>query len=188
MINKNAVPLLLALLLATACPVFSATASAPVTQTASGTASASAATPVTAELSEFPLMLKGVEVLIGKEIGREALTASLTKVLGESTAMEEKNRLQYDFQTNPESSPVALMIDWDSTGKIAGIILDGEEAPTKDLLAWLKKNAGASRKGAKDEGYTNTVWEYRGWTFTFRQGGSNEDTAYSITIAPAKAK
>lgn len=196
MINRNAVPLLLALLLATASPSFSATASAPVAPAASGTtsgvasgtASASVATPAAAEPSEFPLMLKGVEVLINKEVGREVLAASLTKVLGESTEMEEKTRLQYDFQTNPESSPVALMIDWDATGKIATILLDGEEAPTKDLLTWLKKQAGAGKAGDKEEGYTNTVWEYRGWSFTFRQGGSNEDTAYSITIAPAKAK
>lgn len=194
MIIKNGVPFFFALLLSTACPVFSATASEPAAQptstvTAGSVASATVSgTAQTADPSEFPLNLKGVEVLVGKDVKREVLNAALTKVIGDSTEMEEKSRLQYDFQVTPESSPVTLCVDWDASGKIAQIVLDGEEAPTKDLLAWLKKQAGDGKAGAKESGYKNTVWTHRGWAFTFRQGGSNEDTAYSITVVPQKEK
>jgi len=182
--NMKRVTVLLALLLTASCQGFAETASAPVVPSASETASVSASIP---DPSEFPLMLKGMEVLISKGIKREDLSARLTKIVGENTQMEEKSRLQYDFQTDEESAPMALVFDWDTAGKIAEIILDGENPPVKDLRAWLSKTAGPG-KTRKEKGYKTTTWKFKGWSFSFREGGSGEDTAYSFTIAPQKSK
>ncbi|MBU1105728.1 MAG: hypothetical protein KKB51_03585 [Candidatus Riflebacteria bacterium] len=183
--STKIVKIILAVLMTASCHGFAEAAVEPAAIAATETVSATAAT---SDSTEFPLMLKGTEVIFSKDAKREDLTAKLTQALGESTEMEEATRLQYDFQIDPESSSVTLVIDWDEAGNIAEIILDGEEIPTKELQAWLSKNAGAGKEGEKEEDYTNTVWEYNGWSFAFRAGGSDEDTAYSFTIVPLQSK
>ncbi len=189
MINTRFTTLALAFAMAATCQSFAETdvkPAAPVTvETASTTAVPAdvASTP-----AEFPLILKGTEVLVSRDAIRDDLTKKLTSILGEATEMEETSRLQFDFQVATESAPVALIIDWNEAGKIAEICLDGEEAPTKELQAWLEKNAGAGKEGEKEEGYKNTVWEHQGWKFTLRNGGDGEDTAYSFTVVPLTAK
>lgn len=189
MINRNFTTLALAFIVATACQGFAEAdvkpAAPAVVETASTTAVAADVASITAE---FPLMLKGTEVLFSKDAKRDELTAKLTSIIGEVTEMEETSRLQYDFQITNESAPVTLIVDWDQAGKIAEICVDGEEVPTKELQAWLEKNAGAGKDGEKEEGYTNTVWEHQGWKFTLRTGGDGEDTAYSFTIVPLSIK
>jgi hypothetical protein len=163
-------------------------ASGPAAVASSAPALDAAVAAPKADSPGFPLMLKGQEVLFTPSDKREELAARLTKIIGESTPMEEKSRLQYDFQLDPESYPVGLMIDWDAQGAIAEMIVDGENPVVKDLRAWLDKNAGSGKPGVKEDGYQNTVWEHNGWQFTFREGGENEDTAYSFTIVPLKSK
>ncbi len=189
MINTRLTTIALAFIVATACQGFAATEIKPADAT---TVEAASTTAVTADVAstaaEFPLMLKGTEVLIGRDVRREDLTAKLTPILGEATEMEEANRLQYDFQIATESAPVALIIDWNEAGQIAEICIDGEEVPTRELQAWLEKNAGPGKDGEKEEGYKNTVWEHLSWKFTLRTGGDGEDTAYSFTVVPLSAK
>lgn len=49
--------------------------------------------------------------------------------------------MQFDFQTDPEQAPMAIVIDWDEKGVIAEIALDdlSEEQNTvaRELKAWL---------------------------------------------------
>ena len=179
----------LAFILAAACQSFAETEVKSGATAAVEAASTTAATvDVNSATAEFPLMLKGTEVLISKDASRNDLAAKLTPILGEATEMEEANRLQYDFQIATDSAPVTLFIDWNEAGKIAEICIDGEEVPTKELQAWLEKTAGAGKDGEQEEGYKNTVWEHQGWKFTLRSGGDGEDTAYSFTVVPLSAK
>ncbi len=189
MINTRFTTVALAFIVAAACQSFAGVEVKPAAAAAVETASTTAVTAdVASATAEFPLMLKGTEVFIGRDATRDDLAAKLTPILGEAAEMEEASRLQYDFQIETESAPVALIIDWDEAGKIAEICIDGEEVPNKELQTWLEKNAGAGKDGEKEEGYQNTVWEHQGWKFTLRTGGDGEDTAYSFTIVPLSAK
>ncbi|HNX75362.1 MAG TPA: hypothetical protein PLM07_10840 [Candidatus Rifleibacterium sp.] len=189
MINKRLTTLAFALVAAAACQSFAEPDVKPVATPAVETASTTAVTADVATTSpEFPLMLKGTEVLISRDASRADLSAKLTPILGEATEMEEAARLQYDFQITTESAPVTLVIDWDEAGKIAEICIDGEDVPTKDLQAWLEKNAGAGKDGEPEDGYKNTVWEHLNWKFTLRAGGDGEETAFSFTIVPLSIK
>lgn len=145
------------------------------------------------EISNFPLMIKGTEVLINRDSKQEELGAKLTELLGDKVEMEEKNRLQYGFQVNEETAPMTIFMDWDKDGKIELICLDAmmeEQNPiAKELSAWLNKNAGAGKPVATDESDSGTtVWEYQGWSFTFNNGGDGEDSSYSFEITPLKDK
>lgn len=189
MINTRFTTVALAFIVAAACQSFAGVEVKPAAAAAVETASTTAVTAdVASATTEFPLMLKGTEVFIGRDATRDDLAAKLTPILGEATEMEEANRLQYDFQIATESAPVTLFVDWNEAGKIAEIRIDGEEVPTRELQAWLEKNAGAGKDGEKEEGYNNTVWEHQGWKFTLRTGGDGEDTAYSFTVVPLSAK
>jgi len=182
---KNVAKILLALLLVSLSPAIAETASGPATANASGTASPAVALN---DAAGFPLQLKGTEVLIDTDAKREDLESRLTKLLGEPTQMEEKTRLQYDFQIDLETAPITLVFDWDTQGKLAEIILDGESPVTLDLKAWLEKNVGNGKADKNDEEVIKSmVWEARGWQFTHRAGGENEDTVYSFNIVPLKS-
>lgn len=165
-------------------------ATAPV---ALGSAVVASATTDGMEVGNFPLMIKGSEVLINRASKQEELGAKLTELLGDRVEMEEKNRLQYGFQVNEETAPMTIFIDWDKDGKIELICLDAmmeEQNPiAKELSAWLNKNAGAGKPVATDESDSaTTVWEYQGWSFTFNNGGDGEDSSYSFEITPLKDK
>ena len=189
MIKTRFTAIALAFIVAAACQSLAETEVEPAATAAVETASATAVTgDVASATAEFPLMLKGTEVFISIDASRDDLAAKLTPIIGEATEMEEANRLQYDFQIATDSAPVTLFIDWNEAGKIAEVCIDGEEVPTKELQAWLEKNAGTGKDGEKEEGYKNTVWEHQGWKFTLRAGGDAEDTAYSFTVAPLSAK
>ena len=189
MINKRFTTLAFAFVMAAACQSFAEAEIKPVAPATIETASTTAvAADVATASPEFPLMLKGTEVLINRDASRADLAAKLTPILGEVTEMEEATRLQYDVQIATESAPVTLLIDWNEAGKMAEICIEGEDVPNKDLQAWLEKNAGAGKDGEKEEGYKNTVWEHHGWKFTLRAGGDGEDTAYTFTIVPLSTK
>ncbi len=156
-------------------------------------AETASATVGTVEMANFPLVIKGTEVLINRASKQEELEAKLTGLLGEKVEMEEKNRLQYGFQVNEETAPMTIFIDWDKDGKIELISLDAmmeEQNPiAKELSAWLNKNAGAGKPVSSDDSEsTTTAWEYNGWTFTFNNGGDGEDSSYSFEITPLAAK
>lgn len=189
MIKTRFTTIALAFIVAAACHSFAETEVKPVATATVETATTTAATAdVASSAADFPLMLKGTEVFISIDASRNDLAAKLTPILGEVTEMEEANRLQYDFQIATDSAPVTLCIDWNEAGKITEVCIDGEEVPTKELQAWLEKNAGAGKDGEKEEGYKNTVWEHQSWKFTLRTGGDGEDTAYSFTVVPLSAK
>ena len=54
---------------------------------------------------EFPLQFKGKEIVISRQTKRAELEPMLTKILGEKTALADKDTLQYD---GPHSEPRAF--------------------------------------------------------------------------------
>lgn len=190
------------ILLAASCPAFAEPASAPVltspavianatsTPTESGASSASAAR---SESQGFPLTVKGTEIFITSKTNREELSTKLQKLLGEITPMENKNRLQFDYQADPDEAPLTVIFDWDLKGNLAEIVLDAfaekQNKPGKDLKDWLTKNVGPGKANkSKPEIKENLTWEYNGWSFHFQDGNDGEESVYAFHIKPLKSK
>jgi hypothetical protein len=107
--------------------------------------------------------------------------------------MDDKGRLQYDVQFEPNEAPMAVVFDWDKAGKLVAVALDAssetQNPPAKALRTWLLKEAGPGKTArAKDGAIATTTWEHNGWRFTFRKGGDGEDSVFGFTITPVTAK
>jgi hypothetical protein len=172
--------LCLALVLASVCQVL---ATAPC---ALGATPAPAGKAVAAS---FPLLFKGVEVTIASHATREDLSAKLGRILGKHTPMNDKGRLQYDVQFDPNEAPMAVVFDWDKAGRLVAVALEAsseaQNPPAKALRSWLLKDAGPGKTTrGKDSGVATTTWEHHGWRFTCRKGGDGEDSVFGFAITP----
>lgn len=193
--NKNLLGvLMLAFLLALPGPLPAATASAPAP--ASAPADASGAASLASETSAtpgFPLRLKGTEILIHSQLKGTELESRLQEILGEKTQMEEKTRLQYDFQADPEEAPMTVLIDLDARGAIAEVALEAtsesQNPPARDLKAWLLEHSGPGTPESpktKKNPNPDTIWVFSGWRFAHHVVvDEGEDSAFSFRIVPA---
>ena len=135
----------------------------------------------------FPLVFKGKEVMITRQAKHAELEAALTKILGAKTDMEDKSRLQYDAQLDPNQAPLGVVLDWDKQDRLERVTLDAfseiQNPVAKTLKNWLTKNVGAGKTiKNKKTGYTTTTWDSNGWKFVFTQGGDGEDSTYAFHI------
>ena len=135
----------------------------------------------------FPLEFKGKEVMITCQAKHADLEAALTKILGEKTGMEDKSRLQYDAQLDPNQAPLGVVLDWDKQDRLVRVTLDAfsesQNPVAKTLKGWLTKNAGTGKTiKNKKTGYTTTTWDSNGWNFVFTRGGDGEDSTYAFHI------
>ena len=172
--------LCLAVVLASVCEILATAPCAPVATPAQAGKAAAAG---------FPLLFKGVEVTIASHATREDLSAKLRKILGKNTPMDDKGRLQYDVQFDPNQAPMAVVFDWDKAGRLVAVALDAsseaQNPPAKALRSWLLKDAGPGKTTrSKNGAVATTTWEHNGWRFTFQKGGDGEDSVFGFAITP----
>lgn len=146
-----------------------------------------------AAVAGFPLNFRGTDVTITSQLTREDLSAKLGKILGKNTPIADKGRLQYDVQLEPDEAPMAVVFDWDKSGRLVGVALDAaseaQNPPAKAIRNWLLNVAGPGKTiTSRAGGVATTTWEHNGWRFTFRKGGDGEDAVFGFSMTPLTAR
>ncbi|MDH5234476.1 MAG: hypothetical protein OEW77_05905 [Gemmatimonadota bacterium] len=140
------------------------------------------------QVQGFPLEINGQAIAIARGISRDSVTQALRRVFKEEpTATGSADRIQYDAQLVPDQAPVSLVFEFDTSGSLTHVILDGymeqQNPPVRTLVAWLDAHAGkATVTGTSPQ--TEMVWSYGGWTFTHTAGGDGQDATYAMRIDP----
>jgi len=141
--------------------------------------------PCLGQEAAFPLDLGGQEVSVWAAAEREDLTARIASALGGlEPSVQSEDRVQFDFQARPDLAPLTLWLDFDDSGKLAGVGLDAltqqQNPPAARLVAWLSAKAGpGSRKGK------TILWDHAGFRFVLtRIVNAGEDSAYRLEATP----
>jgi hypothetical protein len=136
----------------------------------------------------FPLEIMGQSLSISTITKRADILPDLKKIIKSAPSLSTPERIQYDFQAaGDKEAPMTLLIDFNKGGTISNIGLnaneEGQNPVAKKLLGWLGQYAGKPTVSTK----MGKVWKFREWEFSFKNGGSGEDSEYGFSISPLKS-
>ena len=138
-----------------------------------------------AESVSIPIEIRGKTLQLHAGMKRSEVLSALSTMLDDAPSVDTAERLQYDTVLVPDNAPVTVAFDFDNNGVVSGVAIDAFEKaqnpPVAALIEWLQKTAGKP----KSSGEGISTWRFGGWTIEHREGGSGEDSAYSVEIVPA---
>ena len=152
-------------------------------QAEGGNPVAAIARPV--ESVSIPIEIRGKTFQLHAGMKRSEVLSALSTVLDDAPSVDTAERLQYDTVLVPDNAPVTVAFDFDKNGVVSGVLIDAFEKaqnpPVVALIEWLQKTAGTP----KSSGEGISTWRFGGWKIEHREGGSGEDSTYSVEVVPA---
>ncbi len=144
------------------------------------TAAALAHTAHKAGVKAVPVTIFGKTLAISCGMTRAEAKAELSAIIKDKPSLDTAGRLQYDVPLVPDQAPVSILFDFDKKGMVIGFMLDAydkaQSPPSAALVSWLGSHAKKSMVKTKE----STTWIFGGWKIEHIEGGSGEDSAYTV--------